>query len=86
MSDTSATITALNGGNTDTPLTYRQADTELNELVRRLESGQLDVDEVADTVERAQFLLQFMADLLAGAETRIRQLTDSGVTDVARAS
>ncbi len=55
-------------------LTYEQAFAELEELVGRLESGQIDLDEAVKLFERGQALAQHCQQLLENADLKVRTL------------
>ena len=54
--------------------TYEQAFGELQEVVTRLESGDLDLEESMSLFERGQVLANRCTMLLEQAELRLRQL------------
>ncbi len=62
----------------DTPsvdqLTFEQAMAELEELVARLEEGELPLDESLALFERGRSLSQRCNDLLDAAEFKVKQL------------
>ena len=55
-------------------LTYEQAFGELQEIVGRLESGDLDLEESISLFERGQALAERCTKLLDQADLRLRQL------------
>jgi exodeoxyribonuclease VII small subunit len=55
-------------------LTYEQAFAKLEELVGRLESGQIDLDEAVNLFERGQALAQRCQQLLENADLKVRTL------------
>lgn len=55
-------------------LTYEQAFAELQEIVTRLETGDLDLEESMSLFERGQALADRCTQLLDQAELRLRQL------------
>jgi len=61
-------------------LNYEQAFGELEALVERLESGELDLEESLALFERGQALAARCSELLEQAELKLRQLVpdDSG--------
>ncbi len=63
---------------TDAPsvdqLTFEQAMAELEELVARLEEGELPLDESLALFERGRSLSQRCNDLLDAAEFKVKQL------------
>ena len=56
------------------PLTFEQAMAELEELVARLEEGELPLDESLALFERGRSLSQRCNDLLDAAEFKVKQL------------
>lgn len=53
-------------------LTYEQSFAELEELVGRLESGEIDLDEAVKLFERGQALAQHCQHLLENADLKVR--------------
>ncbi len=72
-------------------LKYRDAAEEIERTLREIEDErEVDVDELADKVERAAELIRFCFDRLKKAETRVRKVTEElaaataeGATDAA---
>ncbi len=62
-------------------LTFEQAFTQLEDIVTRLESGELSLDESVVLYEQGQKLARFCNTLLDGAELRIRQLSADGTLE-----
>jgi exodeoxyribonuclease VII small subunit len=54
--------------------TFEQAMTELEQLVRRMESGELSLDESIAAYRRGAELARYCQDRLADAEQEIKQL------------
>lgn len=65
--DSLASVTAL-------PASYELALQELEELVARLESGQLPLDRLLTGYQRGAHLLKFCRDRLEAVETQIKVL------------
>jgi exodeoxyribonuclease VII small subunit len=63
---------------TDTELTFEQAYAQLEEIVTRLESGDLSLDESVALYERGQQLARRCGELLDSAELRVQQITGEG--------
>ena len=61
----------------DMPLTYEAALQELEQLVVRLESGQMPLDQLLSGYQRGAALLAFCKDRLQAVEDQI-QLLDGG--------
>lgn len=59
-------------------LTFEEAYAELEDVVARLESGELSLDESVTLYARGQALAQRCGTLLDSAELRIQQLSDDG--------
>ena len=53
---------------------YEAAFAELQEIVRKMESGQFDIDELAAQLKTAQRLIKFCKDTLAKTEAEIRKI------------
>jgi exodeoxyribonuclease VII small subunit len=56
-------------------LNYENAYAELEEIVAMLESGEQPLEEALALFERGQKLTKHCADLLAGAELKVQELT-----------
>lgn len=59
-------------------LTFEQAFAQLEEIVERLESSELTLDESVALFERGQVLAAQCAKLLEAAELKVKQLMPSG--------
>lgn len=58
-------------------LTYRAAATEIEEILEKIDDeSEVDIDELADMVERASKLISFCSDRLKGAEQRVTKVTE----------
>jgi len=55
--------------------TYAAASAELEQILQDIESGQIDLDALAEKVERAAGLLTFCRQRLAATETRVQKIT-----------
>jgi len=62
----------------DETLTFEQAYAQLEEVVARLESGDLTLEESVTLYERGQQLAQRCGEMLDSAELRVQQITASG--------
>jgi exodeoxyribonuclease VII small subunit len=60
-------------------LSYEEAYSELEELVRALESGEQSLDDALALFERGQMLTKRCAELLSKAELKIQTLTGQGM-------
>ena len=59
-------------------LPFEQAKKELESIVRKLEEGQLPLDEAIALFERGQVLAAHCGTLLAEAELKVKQLLPKG--------
>lgn len=71
-------------------MTFKEASVELEQIVRALESGELELEESLERYTRGVELLRALRSRLEGAEQKVRVLldaTDEGaaVTDTASA-
>jgi exodeoxyribonuclease VII small subunit len=57
-------------------ITYKEAITEIEEILEKLENEELDVDELATKVKRVSQLLKFCKDKLTGTEKEIQGIID----------
>ena len=55
-------------------LTFEQAQSELERIVERLESGQVELEELAKLWQRGEELYRRCADQLAAAQGKIEEL------------
>lgn len=58
-------------------LTFREASTELEQIVRALESGDLELEEALGTYGRGVELLKSLRERLSDAEQKVRVLLDA---------
>lgn len=61
------------------PASYELAVQELEQLVSRLESGQLPLDELLGAYRRGAALLAFCRDRLQAVEDQVKLLDDGGL-------
>ena len=54
--------------------TYNEAIVEIEEILQRIESGELDVDELTDNVKRVAYLLEMCKKKLRTTETEIQKV------------
>jgi exodeoxyribonuclease VII small subunit len=59
-------------------LTFEQAYAQLEDIVARLESGELSLDESVGLYERGQQLARLCGEKLDAAELRVRQIAEDG--------
>mgnify|MGYP002624577272 FL=1 len=55
--------------------TYAVATAELERILDEIESGEIDLDELSEKVERAAALLAVCRQRLAATETKVRKVT-----------
>ena len=56
------------------PPNYNELNQELNEVVGRLEQGDLDVDEAVECYERGLEIITVLQTHILGAENRVNEL------------
>ena len=61
----------------DDKLTFEQAMAELDELVSRMEDGELSLDDSLKAFERGVMLTRKCQEALSQAELRVKTLTDA---------
>lgn len=64
--------------NSQSELTFEQAFTQLEEIVERLESAELSLDESLALFEKGQSLAALCSRLLETAELKVKQLAADG--------
>ncbi len=65
--------------NQTSPTTYEDAIQELDALVRRLESGEMPLDQLLSGYQRGAVLLQFCRNKLQAVEDQIKVLDDGAL-------
>ena len=65
-----------NKTNEDSEISYSLALEELQEILTELESGQIDIDELAKKVERANDLLQQCQKRLTSTQMQVEKIID----------
>lgn len=60
----------------ESKLTYTKAKHELEEIVKAIESGNLDVDALTDKVKRASELIAFCKNKLIATDQDLQKLLD----------
>ena len=58
-------------------MTFREASTELEQIVRSLEAGDLELEQALERYGRGVELLRSLRERLADAEQRVRVLLDA---------
>jgi exodeoxyribonuclease VII small subunit len=61
--------------------TYNEAISEIEEILQKIETGELDVDELTDKVKRVAFLLETCRKKLKKTESEIQKVMDGLETD-----
>lgn len=61
------------------PASYEEAMQELDSLVRRLESGEMPLDQLLSGYQRGAALLQFCRDKLQAVEDQIKVLDEGAL-------
>ena len=56
--------------------TYNEAILEIEEILQKVESGELDVDELTDKVKRVAYLLETCKKKLKSTESEIQKVID----------
>ena len=59
-------------------LTFEQARAQLEELVRRMESGSMPLEELIGAYERGSLLTTHCRELLAGLQRRVELIVNGG--------
>lgn len=59
-------------------MTYSKAMAELEDIIRRIDSGQLEIDEISDRIKRANALISYCTDKLTKADEEIEKLLPKG--------
>ena len=65
---------AAQGGNTVSPVSFEEAQAELERIVERLERGDVDLAELTKLWERGEELYRRCADQLTAAQGKIEEL------------
>ena len=64
-------------------MTFKEASVELEQVVRMLEGGDLELEEALTSYQRGVELLASLRERLASAEQRVQVLVDAAQQDVA---
>lgn len=59
---------------------YEEAMSQIEEIVRRMENDELDIDTLAQQLKRAQALVRLCKDKLTKTDEEIRKLLDGDET------
>lgn len=57
----------------DKKITYEKAMARLEEIVKRIESGEMDIDSLADNLKEAKELVEFCKDKLTKVEAEVKK-------------
>lgn len=60
--------------------TYTEAMKRLEAIVARIESNELDIDELGDNLKEAQKLIKYCREKLYKADVEIKKMLDEGGT------
>ena len=58
-------------------MSYKEASVELEQIVRELESGDLELEESLQSYDRGVALLRDLRERLANAEQKVQELSES---------
>ena len=75
----SASGPSIESGGFASPASYEDAMLELETLVRRLESGEMPLDQLLSGYQRGAALLQFCRDKLQAVEEQIKVLDEGAL-------
>lgn len=57
---------------------YEEAVSQLEEIVKKMESGELDIDMMSTELKNAQQLIKLCKDKLTKADEEIKKILESG--------
>ena len=57
---------------------YEEAVSQLEEIVKKMESGELDIDMMSTELKNAQQLIKLCKDKLTKTEEKIKKILESG--------
>lgn len=57
-------------------LSYKEALSEIEEILEKLENDELDVDKLTESIKRVSFLLKFCKEKLTNTEGEVQKLID----------
>ena len=61
--------------------TYSEAMARLQDIVNRIDSGEIEVDQLADTIREANRIIAFCSDKLTKADEEIKKISTEQVAD-----
>jgi exodeoxyribonuclease VII small subunit len=59
---------------TNKKLTYQESLNEIEEILRKIEGNELDIDELAEKVKRVSFLLKFCKEKLMKTNEEVEKI------------
>ena len=57
---------------------YEEAVSQLEEIVKKMESGELDIDMMSTELKKAQLLIKLCKDKLTKTDEEIKKILESG--------
>ncbi|MBP5478585.1 MAG: exodeoxyribonuclease VII small subunit [Bacteroidaceae bacterium] len=60
----------------DNKMTYEQAISRIEEITRKVESGEMDIDSLANSLKEAKELVQFCKEKLTKVEADVKKILD----------
>lgn len=57
---------------------YEEAVSQLEEIVQKMESGELDIDMMSTELKKAQLLIKLCKDKLTKTDEEIKKILESG--------
>lgn len=60
----------------DNKMTYEQAISRIEEITRKVESGEMDIDSLATSLKEAKELVQFCKEKLTKVEADVKKILD----------
>jgi exodeoxyribonuclease VII small subunit len=57
-------------------ISYKEALSEIEEILEKLENEELDVDKLTESIKRVSFLLKFCKEKLTTTEGEVQKLID----------
>ena len=58
----------------DNKMTYEQAISRIEEITRKVESGEMDIDSLANSLKEAKELVQFCKEKLTKVEADVKKI------------
>lgn len=56
---------------------YEEAVSQLEDIVRKMENNELDIDQLGEQLKKAQMLLKFCKDRLTKTDEEIKKILES---------